>query len=224
MSTKSFKGIKTRQRIIDAAVDLFHHHGIYATSPDDVIEASGTGKGQFYYYFKNKMDLVHAVFQCHLEAIRDGGGPIDFGIGSWGELQRWFQMHVELQKNFGMTRTCFFGAVGNELTTDDELIRQDLNLIFEVIRNKLSRFFYAEKSQGRLQADADPVQMADFCIASVQGAMLMGKVKRESRVVEVTLHQAFLHLQSQSTSSDWNEMSDKRDAEGNRVLNAKGFG
>src|SRR5690349_5570048 len=135
MNAKSSKGVETKRRIMEAAIDLFHKQGIYATSPDDVIDASGTGKGQFYYYFKNKKDLVHAVFRAHLEAIQTGTGPINHDIETWPDLQRWFVAHAELQKNFGMTRGCFFGTVGNELTDDDELIRQDLNLIFEVIRN-----------------------------------------------------------------------------------------
>jgi TetR/AcrR family transcriptional regulator, transcriptional repressor for nem operon len=202
MNAKSPKGRDTRQRIIETAVNLFHKDGIYATSPDDIIEASGTGKGQFYYYFKNKMGLVHAVFQSHLEAIRDGTGPINYDIDTWNELGNWFQMHVELQKKFEMSRGCFFGTVGNELTSDDELVRQDLNLIFEVIRNKLAHFFSLEKNQERLKQDVDPVHMADFCIASVQGAMLMGKIKRDSGIVETTLREAFLHLRAYSLIAD----------------------
>lgn len=40
-------------RIIASAADLFHKQGVHATSPDDVIENSDTGKGQFYHYFKS---------------------------------------------------------------------------------------------------------------------------------------------------------------------------
>jgi AcrR family transcriptional regulator len=50
----SMKGDETKLRILHAAADLFHKQGIRATSPDEIIEASRTGKGQFYHYFKNK--------------------------------------------------------------------------------------------------------------------------------------------------------------------------
>jgi hypothetical protein len=36
--------------------------------------------------------------------------------------------------------------------------------------------------------------MADFCIAAVQGAMLMGKIKRDSQPVEAALREALTHL------------------------------
>lgn len=196
MNTKSSKGAETKGRIIEAAIELFHREGLYATSPDDVIEASGTGKGQFYYYFKNKKDLVHTVLQLHLEVIREGGGPINHDIDSWSTLERWFQMHAELQRHFNMTRGCFFGTIGSELTTDDELIRQDLNLIFEVIKNKLSQFFSIEKTKGHLKESARPVEMADFCVAAVQGAMLIGKLKRDSNAVQIVLREAFIHMRS----------------------------
>ena len=54
MRPKSAKGTETRAKIIRTAADLFHERGVGATSPDDVIEASNTGKGQFYHYFKSK--------------------------------------------------------------------------------------------------------------------------------------------------------------------------
>jgi hypothetical protein len=38
--------------------------------------------------------------------------------------------------------------------------------------------------------------MADFCIASMQGAMLMGKIKRSSPAVETTVPEALAHLKS----------------------------
>jgi hypothetical protein len=49
MTKRSNQGTETRLRIIAAAADLFHKQGVHATSPDDVIEASSTGKGQFYH-------------------------------------------------------------------------------------------------------------------------------------------------------------------------------
>jgi hypothetical protein len=82
------------------------------------------------------------------------------------------------------------------VTDNDELVRQDLSLIFEVIKNKLAFFFVREKAKGRLAKHANPEQLADFCIASMQGAMLMGKIKRSSQTVETTVQQALAHLQS----------------------------
>ena len=198
MHARSTKGAQTKLRIIRAAVDLFHKQGVRATSPDEVIEASGTGKGQFYHYFKNKEGLVHEVLQTHLEAIKAGAAPVRYDIDSWHDLERWFIAHLEAQKSFNMTRGCPFGTVANEVTENDELIRQDLVLIFETVRNKLATFFVKEKARGRLAQEADEGRMADFCIATVQGAMLLGKVRRNSQPVEIAMQETLKHLRRYS--------------------------
>lgn len=201
MRTRFARGAETRLRIIRVAADLFHKQGVRATSPDEVIEASRTGKGQFYHYFRSKEGLIHEVLQVHLEAIKSGTAPVKYEIGSWTDLERWFFAQVELQKSFGMTRGCPFGTIGNEVTENDELVRQDLSLIFEVVKNKLAVFFIREKSQGRLVRAADENRMADFCIAAIQGAMLMGKITRSSQVVETMVREALAHLKGYRTGS-----------------------
>ena len=87
------------------------------------------------------------------------------------------------------------------MTENDELIRQDLSLIFEVVKSKLAVFFIREKSQGRLVRAADENRMADFCIAAIQGAMLMGKITRSSQVVETMVREALAHLKGYRTGS-----------------------
>ena len=196
MKSKFVRGAETRLRIIRTAADLFHKQGARATSPDEIIEASRTGKGQFYHYFKSKEGLVHEVLQTYLEQIKSGAAPVNYEIKSLRDLEKWFQAHLELQKNYEMTRGCPFGTLGNEVTANDELIRQDISLIFEVVKHKLATFFEREKAKGRLMKQADSDRMADFCIAAVQGAMLMGKIKRSSQTVETSIQEALAHLRS----------------------------
>ena len=194
MKSQYAKGADTKLRIIQTAADLFHKQGVHAASPDEIIEASGTGKGQFYYYFKSKEGLVHEVLQGHLQAIKQGSAPVNYEINSWEELERWFQAHLLLQKRYKMTRGCPFGTVGNELTENDGLIREDLGHLFEVVKHKLSKFFVREKAQGRLLKDANEEHLAAFCVATIQGAMLMGKIERDSRTVEIAFLEALMHL------------------------------
>ena len=194
MKARVVKRSETRLRIIQVAADLFHKQGVRATSPDEIIEASASGKGQFYHYFKNKEGLVHEVLQSHLEAIRSGASPVNYEINSWRDLEEWFQAHIELQKRFHMTRGCPFGTVGNELAESDELTRQDLSLLFEIVKHKLAMFFVREKAKAQLSQDANEEHLAAFCIATIQGAMLMGKIERNSQPVQTTVQEALTHL------------------------------
>jgi TetR/AcrR family transcriptional regulator, transcriptional repressor for nem operon len=201
MAERTLRGERTRSRIIRAAADLFHQKGAHATTPDEVIEASDTGKGQFYHYFKSKAGLVHAVLQTYIEEIKSGRAPIDYEVSSWRDLEEWFLAHLKLQERFDMTRGCPFGTLGNEVSTADELIRQDVSLIFELVKGKLAAFFLTEKAKGRLRANADVQRMASFCIATIQGAMLLGKIDRSRQPVEAAAREAVSHLRSYAVRS-----------------------
>ena len=97
MATKRqfVRGAETRLRIIRTAADLFHKQGARATSPDEIIEASRTGKGQFYHYFKSKEGLIHEVLQTYLDEIKKGGSRVKYEINSWKGLERWFGAQLE---------------------------------------------------------------------------------------------------------------------------------
>jgi TetR/AcrR family transcriptional regulator, transcriptional repressor for nem operon len=201
MKPRFVRGAETRLRIIRSAADLFHKQGVRSTSPDEIIEASRTGKGQFYHYFKSKEGLVHEVLRTYLEEIKTAAAPINYEINSWRDLEKWFLAQVELQKHYEMTRGCPFGTLGNEVTENDELIRQDVSLIFEVVKNKLAAFFVKEKAKGRLARKANAEELADFCIATIQGGMLMGKIKRDSRPVEIAVREGMTHLRRFAVSA-----------------------
>ncbi len=52
------RGAATRERILDAATELFYAHGIRATSADRIIERAGITKVTFYRHFPTKDDVI----------------------------------------------------------------------------------------------------------------------------------------------------------------------
>lgn len=48
------KGENNRQRIIDAAENLFYRRGYNQTSFQDISDATDIPRGNFYYYYKTK--------------------------------------------------------------------------------------------------------------------------------------------------------------------------
>jgi hypothetical protein len=82
------------------------------------------------------------------------------------------------------------------LSADDELIRQDVSLIFEVVKNKTGYILGARESEWRLTKQAAPNCLEDFCIAAIQGGMLMGKINRSSQAVETAVQEALARLKS----------------------------
>ena len=141
-----------------------------------------------------QVPLANLLF-AHLDAIRSGTAPLGYEISSWKDLETWFLAQIELQKNFAMTRGCPFGTIGNEITENDELIRQDLNLIFDVMKKTKSLpSSFAKNPRAILprQPIRSALQISAF--AAIQGAMLMGKINRNSRPVETAAREALAHL------------------------------
>jgi AcrR family transcriptional regulator len=64
----------TRQKIIDAAIDLFSESGYAATGLGEIIERAGMTKGALYHHFDSKQALATAIIEqgAHLtgEALR----------------------------------------------------------------------------------------------------------------------------------------------------------
>lgn len=57
------RGALTRERIVDAAAELFYAQGLRAVSADKIIERAGITKVTFYRHFPSKDDLIVAYLE-----------------------------------------------------------------------------------------------------------------------------------------------------------------
>ena len=57
------RGALTRERIVEAAADLFYAQGLRAVSADKIIERAGITKVTFYRHFPSKDDLIVAYLE-----------------------------------------------------------------------------------------------------------------------------------------------------------------
>jgi TetR/AcrR family transcriptional regulator, transcriptional repressor for nem operon len=63
--------IKTRERILDAALALILDHGFGATTVDAVVGRAGITKGAFFHHFASKTDLARALVDRYAAMDRD---------------------------------------------------------------------------------------------------------------------------------------------------------
>jgi AcrR family transcriptional regulator len=67
-----------KDKIVTAAWELFREKGYDSTTVDDIIKASGTSKGSFYYYFSGKdamLDTLSMVLDQAYEKLRAEMAP-----------------------------------------------------------------------------------------------------------------------------------------------------
>jgi TetR/AcrR family transcriptional repressor of nem operon len=60
----------TRAQIVAAADRLFYEHGFEHTSFTAIADAVGISRGNFYYHFRTKDEILAAVIECRVEATR----------------------------------------------------------------------------------------------------------------------------------------------------------
>ncbi len=196
MTKSATPKIDTRTRMIQAAFDLFHQQGVNATSVDEILAKSGTGKSQFYHYFKSKEDLVHAVVESFGEMLKAQKLPLKYEIDSWADLEEWFGVFVNHQRRSGCSRGCPMATIAYELTGDDELIRQDINMICELSRKPLLKFFVTEQARGHLVDGADPEALTDFCYTIMQGGLILSKIQKDAAGFERSVEHAITYLKT----------------------------
>jgi len=71
MVTKSAERPCARDRLLDAASELFYEHGVHTVGIDRVIERAGVAKATLYSTFGSKDELVRAYLQRRHEATRE---------------------------------------------------------------------------------------------------------------------------------------------------------
>ncbi|MCB0415290.1 MAG: TetR/AcrR family transcriptional regulator, partial [Bdellovibrionales bacterium] len=86
--------MSSKEKMILAALDLFHSRGVNATGISEVLKRSKTGKGQFTHYFKNKDGLIREVVSYLIEVIRSGQAGTGYDIKDWVELEGWFESYI----------------------------------------------------------------------------------------------------------------------------------
>lgn len=55
------RGLRTRRKILDAALAVFSEHTYYEASIVKITEAAGVAQGTFYLYFESKQQIFHEV-------------------------------------------------------------------------------------------------------------------------------------------------------------------
>ena len=179
-------GRSTREAIIEAASRLIHVHGYNHTSLDDVLRESGAGKGNFYYHFKSKEGLGYAILDQIIASFLERTLEPCFADpdqGALAQIRCFLDRVLEAQRARNCVGGCPLGNLAAELSDVHEGFRARLASVFAAWRERLTLALRAE--QGRGVGDAcRPEAVADFLVASLEGAILLTKLTKDIAVME----------------------------------------
>ncbi len=161
------KSERTRQRIVEAANRLFYHKGYNRTSFSDVVQAAGVPRGNIYYYFKTKDEILEAAIGYRIERIKlmlenwngDYRSPIE-------RLQRFIDILGNSADSI-MRYGCPMGTLNTELGKDQDALQQQAENLFKVFESWLCDQFAELGYAGRAH------ELAQYLMAQGQGISVM---------------------------------------------------
>lgn len=184
---------QTRERLVEAARDLFLLNGYHATGIAQILKTSGANSGSLYHFFPTKEDLLLAVLTWYRDNIDEGllqpvYARIDDPIERvFGVLDGYRQLLLILEFEYG----CPIGNLALELSNSHPAAR---TLIRENFENWLAAIeANVVAAQDRLPLDTDPRALALFTLTVMEGAVMLAKTYRnldpfDSAVAQLRSH------------------------------------
>ena len=132
------QGETVRREIVEAANRLFYHRGYNRTSFSDIAAAAGIPRGNFYYYFKSKDDILGAVIDARIERIRAALAEWDAADSDpRRRLKRFVQMILHSEKDL-VRYGCSVGSLNIELGKAQPALKAKAKKMFDLYRDWLA--------------------------------------------------------------------------------------
>src|SRR5580658_2873588 len=140
----------TQMRILLAALELFNEHGTAAVSANRIAERCGISKGNLQYHFRNKREIIYAVFQRAI-AEMDSGWYRDHLAPTLEHMAAMYVRQLQLILKYRF----FYREMA-------DLLRQDARLRKRFADNRerrmldLEKFMLTLQGRGLMRFPADP--------------------------------------------------------------------
>ncbi|MEP4031890.1 TetR/AcrR family transcriptional regulator [Roseibium polysiphoniae] len=167
----------TRDQIVEAADELFYSQGFEVTSFADIAGAVQISRGNFYYHFKSKDDILDAVIDRRIAKTRelldrwevDGDTP-ETRIGC-------FILILITNQSKIMAHGCPVGTLASELTKLSHNAQPRANELFTLFNDWLTGQFRA------LGRKNDAEELALHLVARSQGVAVLANAFKDENFV-----------------------------------------
>jgi AcrR family transcriptional regulator len=124
------RGQRTRQRLLDAGVEVFAKRGYHSARVDDIVKVAKTSHGTFYLYFANKEDLFRALAEevaSEMRTLADSLPPVTPDTAGSKALRVWLGSFADVYEHYGPVIRAWteaeigaseFGRMGTDVLTE----------------------------------------------------------------------------------------------------------
>ena len=178
------KGQRTRQRILESAMDLLNTKSYHATTMNDIISATGVQKGNLYYYFQGKealvADLVKAAGKSYGEYLSERAGngtPIERLCGILDGV-------LDYHRNKGLKGGCLFGNLAMETADTVPVVAESVKWVLDSGIDWLAALIAKTGIRENAKSGADARSMAIQIVAEIEGSILLARLGRDISILE----------------------------------------
>ncbi|MNI09328.1 HTH-type transcriptional repressor NemR [compost metagenome] len=180
-----------KEKILIAAMDLFHGNGFQSTGLEDILSTSGVCKSNFYYHFKSKEELGVRVIERKVEQMRT-----QFLVHTLDNPQLnaklrilgLFQRMLEFCEEQGCRKGCFFGNLSLELSDHREELRRPLSQFFTELQQKVEACLVEGTRKKELTGTGmSPRELALAIVSLLQGGLLLMKTHKEASSMRASI-------------------------------------
>ena len=185
--------VDTQQRILDSARELIFSRSYADVGVAAICEHAGVKKGSFYHFYPSKQALTIAVLEAQFIDIKENmiNKAFSEDVPPLARLARFVEMAYEFQKQInlqtGRVLGCAFGNLANELSTQDEPIREKIERTFALLQQLFSNVLLAAKQSGDLAQEIDTSATAQAMLAYFEGVLLLAKNQNNPEVIRQLL-------------------------------------
>jgi AcrR family transcriptional regulator len=180
----------TRDYIVEAADRLFYRQGYEHTSFADIADVVRISRGNFYYHFKSKDEILDAVIAVRLARTRKMLEQWEIGGKEPADRIRSF-IHILMANRADIKRYgCPVGTLCSELAKLNHGSQAEANRLFTLFRTWLCRQFTL---LGR-KADADALAM--HLLARSQGVATLANAFQDEKFIKQEVKQLYDWLSS----------------------------
>jgi TetR/AcrR family transcriptional repressor of nem operon len=175
-----------RDSILDAGLRVMFRSGYVGSSVRDIVAEAGAPQGSFTNHFRSKEEFAGAVLDRYFAHTKDlvREALDDKTLTPRARLRRYLDIISSRLEDDGYSRGCLVGDLSLEAPGHSETLRAHLAAIFAEWRVPFAECIAQAQTAGEIASDFDPTELAEFLLASWQGAILRMKVERNGASLE----------------------------------------
>ena len=170
-----------RDQILDAGLKVMFRKGYVGSGVRDIVAEASAPQGSFTNHFRSKERFAREVLDRYFEHIRAlvAQALDDTSRSPRERLRRYLDTITERLAADGFTRGCLIGDFSLEAApVQQRCLRERLAAIFAEWRAPFAACIAEAQAAGEVETVFDPDDLAEFLLASWEGAILRMKVER----------------------------------------------